>query len=43
VEETARRDGNLVPVVIDAVKAGVTLGEVSDALRRVYHTYDPGP
>ncbi len=42
VEETARREGNLVPAVIDAVKAGVTLGEVSDALRRVYHTYEPG-
>ncbi|HLQ67394.1 MAG TPA: methylmalonyl-CoA mutase family protein [Candidatus Limnocylindrales bacterium] len=41
VEETARRDGNLVPSVIDAVKAGVTLGEISDALRRVYRTYDP--
>ncbi|HET9950737.1 MAG TPA: methylmalonyl-CoA mutase family protein [Candidatus Eisenbacteria bacterium] len=42
VEETARRDGNLVPAVIDAVKAGATLGEISDALRRVYHTYQPG-
>ena len=42
VEETARRDGNLAPAVIDAVKAGVTLGEISDALRRVYHTYQPG-
>ncbi|MGE5177739.1 MAG: methylmalonyl-CoA mutase [Bacteroidota bacterium] len=41
VEETARRDGNLVPAVIDAVKAGATLGEISDALRRVYRTYDP--
>jgi methylmalonyl-CoA mutase N-terminal domain/subunit len=41
VEETARRDGNLVPAVIDAVKAGVTLGEISDALRRVYGTHDP--
>jgi methylmalonyl-CoA mutase N-terminal domain/subunit len=41
VEETARRDGNLMPAVIDAVKAGVTLGEISDALRRVYRTYDP--
>jgi methylmalonyl-CoA mutase N-terminal domain/subunit len=41
IEETARREGNLMPAVIDAVKAGVTLGEVSDALRRVYRTYDP--
>jgi len=42
VEETARRDGNLAPAVVDAVKASVTLGEISDALRRVYHTYDAG-
>jgi len=42
VEETARRDGNLAPAVVDAVKAGATLGEISDALRRVYHTYQPG-
>ena len=41
VEETARRDGNLVPAVVDAVKAKATLGEISDALCRVYHTYDP--
>jgi methylmalonyl-CoA mutase N-terminal domain/subunit len=41
VEETARRDGNLVPSVIDAVKAAVTLGEISDTLRKVYSTYDP--
>ena len=42
VEETARRDGNLVPAVVDAVKAGATLGEISDSLRRVYRTYDAG-
>jgi methylmalonyl-CoA mutase N-terminal domain/subunit len=27
--------------VIDAVKAGATLGEISDALRRVYGSHDP--
>jgi methylmalonyl-CoA mutase N-terminal domain/subunit len=41
LEETARRDMNLTPSVIDAVKAGATLGEISDTLRRVYGTYDP--
>jgi methylmalonyl-CoA mutase N-terminal domain/subunit len=41
LEESARRDLNLMPVVIDAVRAGATLGEISDALRRVYKTYDP--
>src|SRR6185503_11114725 len=40
--QSARRDGNLVPAVVDAVKASATLGEISDALRRVYHSYDPG-
>ncbi|MGE5175774.1 MAG: methylmalonyl-CoA mutase [Hyphomicrobiales bacterium] len=42
VEETARRGGNLVPPTVDAVKAGATLGEISDALRRVFGTYAPG-
>ena len=32
----AAGDGNLVPAIIDAVKAGATLGEVSDALRAVF-------
>ena len=41
LEESARRDLNLMPGVIEAVKAGATLGEISDALRRVYKTYDP--
>ncbi len=40
-EESARRELNLTPAVIDALKAGATLGEISDALRSVYGTYDP--
>ena len=39
--EVARRDMNLTPGVIDAIKAGATLGEISDALRRIYGTHDP--
>jgi methylmalonyl-CoA mutase N-terminal domain/subunit len=31
--DTARGAGNLVPAIIDAVKARATLGEISDALR----------
>jgi methylmalonyl-CoA mutase N-terminal domain/subunit len=42
VREFARRDLNLTPAVIDAVKAGVTLGELSDALRPIYGGYEPG-
>jgi methylmalonyl-CoA mutase N-terminal domain/subunit len=37
---TAARDGsNLVPVMIDAVEARVTLGEIADALRGVFGEY----
>jgi len=41
LEETARREMNLMPQVIDSVKAGATLGEISDTLRRVYGGHDP--
>jgi len=41
LDEMARRDMNLTPGVIDAIKAGATLGEISDALRRIYGTHDP--
>jgi len=33
-------DHNLMPPLIDAVKVGVTLGEISDQLRREWGTYD---
>jgi methylmalonyl-CoA mutase N-terminal domain/subunit len=41
LEESARREMNLMPAVIDAVKAGTTLGEISDTLRDVYGGHDP--
>ncbi len=41
LEETARREMNLTAPVIDAVKAGATLGEISDTLRTVYGGHDP--
>jgi methylmalonyl-CoA mutase N-terminal domain/subunit len=38
--ERAARDGaNVVPPVIDAVKAYATLGEISDVLRKVHGVY----
>ena len=40
VRDTARGDDNLMPPIIDAVKLGVTLGEISDALRDEWGTYD---
>jgi methylmalonyl-CoA mutase N-terminal domain/subunit len=39
--ESARRDLNLVPGIVDAVKAGATLGEISESLREVYGSHDP--
>ena len=39
VEETARTDRNLLPPILDAVKAYATVGEISDALRRVFGEY----
>ncbi len=42
VTQVARREMNLMPGVIDAVRAGATLGEISDALRAVFGAYEPG-
>ncbi|HJY80464.1 MAG TPA: methylmalonyl-CoA mutase family protein [Candidatus Binatia bacterium] len=39
VESTARGSGNLMPVIIDAVRAYATLGEISDAMRQVFGEY----
>jgi methylmalonyl-CoA mutase N-terminal domain/subunit len=39
VEDTARSTGNLMPVIVEAVEADATVGEISDAMRRVYGEY----
>jgi methylmalonyl-CoA mutase N-terminal domain/subunit len=39
VERGAREGANMVPPVIDAVKAYATLGEISDVLRKVHGVY----
>jgi methylmalonyl-CoA mutase N-terminal domain/subunit len=41
LEQGARGDENLVPLILEAVKARVTLGEVCDTLRGVFGTYQP--
>jgi methylmalonyl-CoA mutase N-terminal domain/subunit len=41
IEETARGGGNLMPAIVDAVRAYVTLGEISDAMRKVFGEYRP--
>ena len=39
VEDTARGGANLMPVIVEAVDANATVGEISDAMRRVYGKY----
>jgi methylmalonyl-CoA mutase N-terminal domain/subunit len=39
LEAAAAEDRNLIPPILDAVRAEVTLGEIADALRRVYGEY----
>jgi methylmalonyl-CoA mutase N-terminal domain/subunit len=42
VEQAARNGSNLMPPIIDAVRASSTLGEIADAMRRVFGEYQPG-
>ena len=35
----AQEDRNLMPAILDCVRAEVTLGEIADALRAVYGEY----
>ncbi len=41
VEAAARDGGNLMPPIIDAVRKRATLGEISDAMRRVFGEHQP--
>ncbi len=41
VEAAARDGSNLMPPIIDAVRAYGTLGEIADAMRRVFGEYQP--
>ena len=42
IRRAAAGDANLLPVLIDAVRRRVTLGEISHALRSVWGEYRPG-
>ncbi|MGH9778231.1 MAG: acyl-CoA mutase large subunit family protein [Candidatus Acidiferrales bacterium] len=39
LEEAARTDENLLPLILEGVEAYATVGEISDALRRVFGEY----
>ncbi len=39
IESTARSDANLMPPILEAVKAYATVGEISDILRKVFGEY----
>jgi methylmalonyl-CoA mutase N-terminal domain/subunit len=39
LEDAARGDRNLMPLIIDAVRVYASVGEISDALRRVFGEY----
>jgi methylmalonyl-CoA mutase N-terminal domain/subunit len=41
LERAARGSDNLMPRILDALLARATLGEVCDAMRRVFGTYRP--
>src|SRR2546428_350231 len=41
LEDEARSDGNLMPAILDSVRAKATLGEISDVLRTVFGTHKP--
>ncbi len=41
VTQVARDGGNLMPVIVDAVRVYATLGEISDAMRVVFGEYRP--
>ncbi|MDY7030335.1 MAG: methylmalonyl-CoA mutase family protein [Thermodesulfobacteriota bacterium] len=39
LEEAARGDDNMIPIILDAVKSYATLGEIADVLRGVFGEY----
>ena len=41
LKDAARRDKNVIPTTIEAVKAYATLGEICDTLRQVYGVHQP--
>jgi methylmalonyl-CoA mutase N-terminal domain/subunit len=42
LRDTARGDGNLLPPIVDAVKAYATVGEICNVMREEFGEYQPG-
>lgn len=42
VKDTASGEGNLLVPIIEAVRGGCTLGEISSTMEKVFGRYDPG-
>jgi len=40
LESTAKSDENIMPVIVDVVRANGTIGEIADVLRSVWGTYE---
>jgi methylmalonyl-CoA mutase N-terminal domain/subunit len=40
LDAAARAETNLLPPIVEAVRAEATVGEISDTLRRVFGTFD---
>jgi methylmalonyl-CoA mutase N-terminal domain/subunit len=41
IDRAARGRDNLMPLILDAVRARVTLGEICDSLRTVFGAHQP--
>ncbi len=41
LDHASRASDNLVPLILDAVRANATVGEISDVLRKVFGEYVP--
>jgi len=41
IDRAARARDNLMPLILDAVRARVTLGEICDSLRTVFGVHQP--
>jgi methylmalonyl-CoA mutase, N-terminal domain len=43
LEKVAQSEENIMPAIVEAVRAYGTIGEIADVLRRVWGTYEEGP